>query len=177
MDKNKYIEELEKDFHRWDDIYKNGCNDPSWCDGVNLNLVRTHILIDKRKIEKNLKQEEYPEIYFKKTPDEVDDYYMAQTEKIKQKAIEYYEKLTLVDGWKELENAYELLDKNNPEQAMMRFFIEYVENLKLSIEEKDYVSMRRLNNSPIDIEQLTDSIALFSSLNITATKQLSLFSM
>ena len=30
-----YIEELAERFGRWDEIYQNGCHDPSWSDGVN----------------------------------------------------------------------------------------------------------------------------------------------
>lgn len=39
-----YIEELAERFDRWDDVYQNGCHDPFWSDGVNLNLIRNHIL-------------------------------------------------------------------------------------------------------------------------------------
>lgn len=38
--------ELENDLARWKDIYENGCSDPFWSDGVNLNLKRNHILFD-----------------------------------------------------------------------------------------------------------------------------------
>ena len=40
--------ELQKDIDRWEDIKQNGCNDPFWPDGVNLNLVRNHIIHDLR---------------------------------------------------------------------------------------------------------------------------------
>lgn len=144
---------------------------------MNLNLIRNHILYYKQRIEKEWKEDRYPAIYYKELPIQVDNDYMAKQEKIEAQAKEYYHKCISLEGWEDFNNAYELLDKNNLEQASMRFFMEYVENLKLLIEEKDYVVMRRLNNSQINIEKLKDSIALFSSLNITATKQLSLFSM
>lgn len=48
-DKNRQVrQELEKDISRWNDICKNGCSDPFWPDGVNLNLVRNHIIHDLR---------------------------------------------------------------------------------------------------------------------------------
>lgn len=165
------------EYQHWQDIYENGCSDPFHSDGTNLNLIRNHIKSYKQELEKELNEDQYPTIYYKELPIKVDYDYMAKSDEIEVQAKDYYRKCTSLDGWEDFNNAYELLDKNNPEQAMMRFFIEYVENLKLSIEEKNFVVMRRLNNSPIDIEQITDSIALFSSLNITATKQLSLFSM
>lgn len=38
--------ELEADIARWHDIQKNGCSDPCWPDGVNMNLKRNHIIYD-----------------------------------------------------------------------------------------------------------------------------------
>ena len=38
--------ELEADMARWRDIKENGCSDPSWPDGVNMNLKRNHIIYD-----------------------------------------------------------------------------------------------------------------------------------
>ena len=38
--------ELQKDIERWEDIKQNGCNDPFWPDGVNMNLKRNHIIHD-----------------------------------------------------------------------------------------------------------------------------------
>lgn len=38
--------ELEADMARWCDIKENGCSDPAWPDGVNMNLKRNHIIYD-----------------------------------------------------------------------------------------------------------------------------------
>ena len=46
----KWTEELKKDIARWNDIYINGCSDPFWPDGTNLNLKRNHIIYDLRQI-------------------------------------------------------------------------------------------------------------------------------
>lgn len=42
--------ELEKDISRWNEIYTNGCSDPFWPDGVNLELKRNHIINDLRML-------------------------------------------------------------------------------------------------------------------------------
>ena len=42
--------ELQRDIDRWNDIKVNGCNDPFWPDGVNLNLKRNHIIYDLRQL-------------------------------------------------------------------------------------------------------------------------------
>ena len=36
--------ELDREFQRWNDIACSGCQDPTWPDGVNMNLVRNHII-------------------------------------------------------------------------------------------------------------------------------------
>lgn len=35
---------IDREFCRWNEIAKNGCSDPYWDDGVNMRLVRNHIL-------------------------------------------------------------------------------------------------------------------------------------
>lgn len=39
-----------KELERWNAIRKNGSNDPLWPDGVNLNLVRNHIIYANRRL-------------------------------------------------------------------------------------------------------------------------------
>ena len=46
--------ELEERFARWDEINKHGCNDPFWSDGVNMNLVRNHIIYYYRLLSEKL---------------------------------------------------------------------------------------------------------------------------
>lgn len=48
--KDEILQEIERDFARWDQIMKEGCADPSWPDGVNLNLKRNHIIYGYRKL-------------------------------------------------------------------------------------------------------------------------------
>ena len=50
--------ELDREFQRWNDIACSGCQDPTWPDGVNMNLVRNHIiywykLLDEKQIDFN----------------------------------------------------------------------------------------------------------------------------
>lgn len=65
--------------NRWKFINENGCNDPTWPDGCNMNLVRNHILYYKKKITELCGQEEFsiPEEYYLPTPPEVDNNFMA----------------------------------------------------------------------------------------------------
>lgn len=36
--------EVDASFEEWERIKEDGCQDPSWPDGVNMNLVRNHII-------------------------------------------------------------------------------------------------------------------------------------
>lgn len=70
---------LVSNYRRWRDIYLNGSSDPFWEDGCNLELVRNHIIFDKRRIEEALgdKYFLYPDSYFYPLPDRVDQKFMA----------------------------------------------------------------------------------------------------
>lgn len=71
--------EIRNEIDHWEDINRNGCNDPFWPDGCNMNLTRNHIIYTKSQI--TALCEEYsipvPEEMYLPTPPEVNDYYMA----------------------------------------------------------------------------------------------------
>ena len=82
--RERIIEERED----WKYINEHGCNDPSWTDGTNMNLVRNHILYYRVKIEEICKETgmPLPEEYFLPVPPEVPENYMAtlkQKERVK----------------------------------------------------------------------------------------------
>lgn len=88
---------LAADFDRWDHIHEYGANDPFWPDGENINLVRNHIIYDKRRIEEMIKNEEqeltlfpssYPEIYYRDTPPKMPNDFMARADEIRTHARE-----------------------------------------------------------------------------------------
>lgn len=37
-------EYVRRELERWRDIFEDGCSDPAWPDGCNLNLIRNHII-------------------------------------------------------------------------------------------------------------------------------------
>lgn len=71
--------ELIDRYKRWKDIYENGCSDPFWEDGVNLDLVRNHIIFEKRVCEEVLgdKYFLYPDAYFYPLPAKLPNDFMA----------------------------------------------------------------------------------------------------
>lgn len=54
LDLAKFTEYLKNDYKRWSDVFKNGCSDPFWTDGVNINLCRNHVIYAKRELEELL---------------------------------------------------------------------------------------------------------------------------
>ena len=82
-----YAANILEEISRWQDIKTNGCNDPFWSDGCNMELVRNHILYYKRKIRDLCEENSFPlpEEYFLPTPPEVDDMYMADIKSEKAK--------------------------------------------------------------------------------------------
>ncbi len=172
-----YANELAEDFRRWDLLYRNGGSDPFYADGVNLNLVRNHIINDKKRLEQIIKDGAYPDIYYRETPPEVDNAYMARADEIRENAkrtLMVYQSDSHYIWCKS--HAAALLPKE-----LKRFPVEnilgYIKTLASAIETDDLITMRR-HETP---ERYLDSFArceqemrkMFSSR--TAEPQMSLF--
>lgn len=71
--------EIIREREDWKDINEQGCNDPFWPDGCNMNLVRNHILYYRKKIEDICEEIKcvFPEEYYLPVPPEVPENYMA----------------------------------------------------------------------------------------------------
>lgn len=72
-------ENITERIWHWASIRKDGCNDPFWPDGVNMNLVRNHVIYYKRQLEEICAEHgrDLPDEYYLATPPKVDDNYMA----------------------------------------------------------------------------------------------------
>lgn len=73
------VEDIIREVGAWEHKSENGCSDPFWPDGVNMNLNRNHIIYDKRQIGEICRENGLliPEEYYIPTPPEVSNYYMA----------------------------------------------------------------------------------------------------
>lgn len=81
-------EEIRKEIQHWKYINQNGCNDPFWSDGCNMNLTRNHIIYAQEQVRKICEENQIPlpEEYYFSVPPEVDNQYMAnlkQKERVK----------------------------------------------------------------------------------------------
>ena len=61
---------LNDSYRRWKTIYHEGSSDPSWEDGTNLSLVRSHIFYYKNPIEETLgdRYAFYPDAFYYPEP-------------------------------------------------------------------------------------------------------------
>lgn len=84
----EYCQCIRREIEHWKAINQNGCNDPFWPDGVNMNLTRNHIIYYQRLILEICAENQlpFPEEYYFSPPPEVDKNYMAnlkQKERVK----------------------------------------------------------------------------------------------
>lgn len=71
---------LECEIRHWQFMKIEGCQDPFWPDGVNMNLTRNHVISYKREIAQLCTEtgEPLPQAYYLPTPPKVPDAYMAR---------------------------------------------------------------------------------------------------
>lgn len=88
-------DEIEKEISHWKYLKENGCQDPFWSDGSNMNLTRNHILYYKTQIKELCEQNdvEFPVEYSIPTPPEVDEDYMAPHLEFPQRLKNQYTKM------------------------------------------------------------------------------------
>ncbi|MBP5604268.1 MAG: hypothetical protein J6X60_01815 [Ruminiclostridium sp.] len=134
---------LQDSFDRWDQLNKYGGSDPCWADGINMNLVRSHIMYYKSQMENKYGSGEYPDIYYRETPSEVPPDFMANPEQIRADATAALQIIEADENLKFIrDNIGGLTDKQR--QALcVGAVLGYVQNLKHYISGDDLVSMRR----------------------------------
>lgn len=155
--------QLKEEHMRWNELYEHGGSDPFWPDGVNLNLVRNHIIFYWKEIEENLKEEEYPESYSIPIPPEVEYGYMADREGILSDAIRTYETVRNTQDFRYL-SVYHTTHRINGEIEKRLSIVRTMRLLKSAIDNDDYLFMRRyrdwkpllvqMNNDRMELEKL-----------------------
>lgn len=75
----EYRQCIHREIEHWKDINQNGCSDPFWSDGCNMNLTRNHIIYEQEQIRKICEENQITlsEEYYLSIPPEVDMNYMA----------------------------------------------------------------------------------------------------
>lgn len=67
---------IRQEIDHWEDLNRNGCSDPFWSDGCNMNLTRNHIIYAKRQIAEICEDHgiSIPDEMYLPTPPEVLEY-------------------------------------------------------------------------------------------------------
>lgn len=136
---------LEDEYARWDYLYTHGGSDPFYSDGCNLELVRNHIIHEKKRIKENLAPDKYPQSYYRELPPEVDRNYMARAEEIRSNAKKTLSAMLNNPNYLELEKAAGEIDDGELKN-LISAILRYPIGLKLAIEADNLVYMRRYEN-------------------------------
>ena len=137
------LEELKKVYAQWESLYKQGGSDPFYPDGVNLNLVRNHILYFKRQIEETQPLYMNSEAYQRELPPQVEDGYMARAEEIRAHAKASLVSYHADPYYQYLLHHREELDDAGLKKTSIRAVLNYARSLETAIQEDDLVTMRR----------------------------------
>lgn len=141
--KNELAARLRESYAEHKHILEHGCNDPFYEDGVNLNLVRNHILYYKRQCKEKLPPEDFPAEYFLETPGEVDIRYMSDPEGIRKGAREALHAYEADKDYQFLKRTVNgLTEKQGIDTSVYRV-LSYVPCLRDCIEKDNLVEMRR----------------------------------
>ena len=141
--KENPLEELEKAYAQWESLYKQGGSDPFYPDGVNLNLVRNHILYFKRQIEETPPLYKNSEAYQRELPPQVEDGYMARAKEIRDNAKTTLTAYKTDPYYQYLLHHWEELDDVGLKKTSIRPVLNYAQALETAIREDDLVTMRR----------------------------------
>lgn len=142
-----WAKELEKDWNRWNHLYRFGGSDPFYTDGVNLNLVRNHIFWDREKIKEE--DEMHPALNEYPVPPEVPNDYMVNPEEIREKAkrsLQTYKENEDYQWLKNLKKEDLLMLKDKDKKILKSRYdsvLSYVTGLEMYIKEDSLVEMRR----------------------------------
>lgn len=138
-----YGAELENLYKRWDYLYEHGGSDPSWSDGTNLSLLRTHIINCKRKIEEENTMFLLPDAYYRDIPPEVPKDYMARPDEIRENARKAMAVIDADENLKFVREQSKSLSEKELKRLCIPAIIGYAENIRRAIAEDDLLTMRR----------------------------------
>lgn len=149
-------EMLDKSYERWSYLYSNGGSDPFWPDGVNLNLVRNHIISYKREIVERLEEEAGVQTSLfsvavqpddRPLPPEVKDSYMARPDQIRSNAQKTLAAIKR-DNDAQFVLTHPPLDPTGEKALRLTVYKnQYYGSLERAIQQDNLVEMRRYENT------------------------------
>ncbi|MBQ9750792.1 MAG: hypothetical protein IJV87_09490, partial [Clostridia bacterium] len=141
------VAKMEESYARWNQIKTEGSGDPFWEDGVNMNLVRNHIISYRRQILELVGEDNLPDIFDREIPPEVPQNFVANADLIREAAkvaLAIYQSNETYQWCKEQA-------KRIPEKILKKTSIPnilgYVTGLESAIENDRLIDMRRHRNA------------------------------
>lgn len=134
--------ELQALHDSWKQVYACGRTDFNCPDGVELNLLRSRIISQRRRIRSCLLEADYPASYELEIPDMIGSQYMARREEIEaaaKRALQIYRENK--DYQWLAEKNLELSEKER-KMSGIYYALGYVEQLEKAMEQDDCVLMR-----------------------------------
>ena len=147
------LKNLENEYERWEHIYKYGSSDPFYADGVNLNLVRNHIIYEKQMIEEETPLFMFDEICQRELPPIVPSDYIARKDEIRKNAAIA---MGIID-------ADESLSDKQMKRLCVPAVIGYAENLRSAIKNDDLITMRRYEHYQHYLDSFSDLVRRLNS--------------
>ena len=156
-------------YERWNHLYTYGGSDPVWEDGYGLNLIRNHIQYHKKNIKEICETIGYmlPEVYHRKLPELVDNYYMVNKDEIHTQATKTLKLMELYQDYIELLTYQEKLSEKQQTQISLNYVIGHVMRLRKAIKEYDYLVMRRYKNTEHYLEDFSKCLHIAKTLENT----------
>lgn len=142
--------ELAESYERWEYLRDHGGSDPSYADGVNMNLVRNHILYYKARMAERYGRdyEKYPDAFYRDLPPEVNENYMARAGEIKDGAARALESYLSDPNFRYLLVNRDMLTEKEAKRISLENVLKYASGLAWAVREGDLVVMRRHAGRP-----------------------------
>lgn len=144
---------IDREFEHWNDMCANGCNDPNWHDGVNMNLTRNHILYYYRILDGKTEQGEQLTLFSAITtdrrpvPPEVPQDYMAKPDELVEGAKRTLAAILQDENYKYLASLDKHISTLARKNSSYDNIIKYPVSLKHALETLDYPRMRSYQNT------------------------------
>lgn len=154
MSREQLLTAIDDAFSTWQKIYQNGCSDPSWEDGVNLNLVRNHIIayyrvLDERAgepVQLSLLSAEQDYDVRRLLPPKVDSKYMARPNELLSGAQTTLTAIRNDENYQWIVSLRGQLSKNVEKNSCFTAVANYVDALEHAIMEKRFPRLRNYQN-------------------------------
>lgn len=172
MSKKTLEEELKEEFQHWDNLLETGGSDPSWPDGVNLNLIINHIIYNKQSMEAS--KAEAPEIYHRRTPEKLPDNFMVKAEQIYWNALAIYRLCRANEDYQYLRNL--VIPMDIEKKTRIREKLEWADQVYEAIQKQDYVVLRRITEV-LDFKRYRTEVEQEIEKKKADEEQISLFTM